>query len=701
MGRIFGHPDNGLYKSIDGGDTWNQLGGGLPSSSLMGRSSVSVAPSQPDRLYALVTQPASATGGGASTEGAYRSDDGGASWTRLSNLGSIQSSFGWYLAVVGIDPSDADRVVFGGVSMRRSTNAGASFATITPPHVDTHAAVFDAAGRLIVGDDGGVHRSTNFGTSWAALNDGLGTVQFYAGLSLDPNDPDVVLGGTQDNGTNLRQAAGLGWTQVFGGDGGWTEIDPSNSNRLFCEFQGTGNLYLSTNGGASFNFTGNGISGSDRNAFLPPFLIDRTNPSRMLYGTHRIWRSTNGGATWAPASSDLTLGAGAIRALAQAPSDPQVVYAVTNDGNVQVSTDGGVNFQLVLTDHPGWPRVTRELTIHPSDPSTAYLAGSAFGVTQIQRTTDGGQSWLPFDANLPDVPVNVIAIEAASAGSPERVFAGADSGLFVTSDDGQSWRPFGIGLPNAPVIDLRLDLPRRRLVASTQGRRSLADRAGWGPSTCARAANAGSRGSRSQRIQARSAVPRRFWTFGPSAKSRASDEASGKTPPTFRAPSRRSAELGKRGASGGLRTDAARHADSWGGVHRRSEVPNVDPGVDSRIGSVRADRRRAADDPQRAIPAVAAAGSRLVLGSARSRPARVGPEGNRPEPPRRARPRWKWTLAGTRSDSVQPGRACARRRERDDPAFERRDQSRSERLLPRSAFLRRPVDRAADLQRHV
>jgi photosystem II stability/assembly factor-like uncharacterized protein len=467
IGHIFGAPENGIYKTVDGGVSWVKLGGGLPTSSV-GRISLVIAPSQPGRVYTLIARAADAFGGGGSTLGAYRSDDDGGTWTSLP-VGSIQATYGWYLSVVSVDPTDANTVFMGGLDLFRSTNAGAGWVNVAPPHVDQHAAAWDAAGRLVVGNDGGVHRSSNLGNNWVALNDGLGIIQFYAGLSTYPTDSNFILGGTQDNGSNRRTTNTIFWTQVFGGDGGWTQIDPTSPNRLFVEYQGSGNLYFSSSSGDSFNYSGSGISGGDRNCFLPPYLIDPTNPARMLYATHRVYRSLSGGADWTPISGDLTGGyPAAIRSLAMAPSDPNLVYAATNDGRVSRSTDGGVNFTLIASNIPGWPRVTREIFVHPGNPLTIYLAVAAFGQPQVRRTTDGGQNWETLVGNLPDIPVNVVAVDVR--GKHPVIYAGADDGLYRSINEGLTWHRYGSGLPNAAVIDLRLEVPRRRLIAATQGR---------------------------------------------------------------------------------------------------------------------------------------------------------------------------------------------------------------------------------------
>ncbi len=188
----------------------------------------------------------------------------------------------------------------------------------------------------------------------------------------------------------------------------------------------------------------------------------------MLYGTQRVYLSTNGGTSWSPISGDITGGAGAIRALAMGTNNPQVVYAATNDGRVLVSTNGGANFTLRLSGNPGWPRVTREIFVDPTDANTAYLAVSSFGTNQIRRTHDLGLTWQTLDGDLPDVPVNVVVADPR-CGTPV-LYAGTDAGLYISRNDGVNWTRYGTGLPNACVVDIDLDANRNRLTVATQGR---------------------------------------------------------------------------------------------------------------------------------------------------------------------------------------------------------------------------------------
>jgi photosystem II stability/assembly factor-like uncharacterized protein len=434
---------------------------------------LAVAPSDPDRLYALVTRPSSraTTGGflpgGASVLGLWRSDDGGDAWQRF-NPQNFMGQQGSYNSTVIVDPSDPDTVFLGGVQMLRSTDGGMTFTDVTPVHVDHHEMTFDAAGRLLVANDGGVNRSSDLGLTWVPLNEGLGMVQFYPGLSLHPTDPDVVLAGTQDNGTNLRISDSLDWIAVFGGDGGYTAIDPNDPDVMFVEFQGTGNLFRSTDGGLTFNASATGIATEDRNCFLPPVVFDPADSSRLLYATQRIYESTDGGLTWQAISDDLTSGAPwAVHSLVIAPSSSNVVYALTNDGRALVSANGGAVWDLVLENVAGWPRVTRQIAVDPARPSQAFVADMGFGGRRLSATLDRGRTWREIGGRLPDVPVNTVAVHRRSA--RRWIFAGTDVGVFVSGDFGRSWEGLGT-LPKAPVMDLVVDAARGRLVASTLGR---------------------------------------------------------------------------------------------------------------------------------------------------------------------------------------------------------------------------------------
>lgn len=463
IGRIFGSADNGIYKSTDGGSSWVRLGGGLPTSGL-GRISVAVAPTQSNRVFCLIAQACTAGGDNGDTLGGYRSDDGGATWTSVP-VGSMQATYGWYLSTVAVSPLDPNIVVFGGYSARRSTNGGTTFATVNPPHVDLHAFDFDVNGHLYCGNDGGLQYSANLGGSWSYRTTGLGTIQFYAGISSAPNSIAPLFGGQQDNNSSFRNSAGV-WTAAIGGDGGWTAIDPTNPLRMYGEFQGSGSLYRSTNGGASFTGIGSGINPNDRNCFHTPFVLDPNNAARLFYATNKIYVSTNNGSSFTAVSGDVTAGTGAVRSIAVAKSNSNRVYITTSDGLVRTSSNGGVSFATILTGQPGWPRIMREIAIDPADDKHFWLAQSGFGSNRVMESKDAGATFAAVGLGLPDVPVNTVTVDVRSV--PATVYAGTDAGLYRTTDAGAHW--IRLNFPNVPIIDMILDTVNERLVVGTEGR---------------------------------------------------------------------------------------------------------------------------------------------------------------------------------------------------------------------------------------
>jgi MYXO-CTERM domain-containing protein len=466
---IAGHnanPANGVYKSTNGGDTWTKLSGGLPPSP--GRIGLAVAPSNAMRIYALIAQPDDATGSGSATLGIYTSSNGGTSWTATPGVANFMGDQGVYDNVAIVDPRNPDIAFFGGVNIRKTANGGMTITDVTATHVDNHAFAFTAGGDLLVGEDGGLNRSTGgTGMNWARMDQGLGINQLYAGVSTHPMDAEFVLGGFQDNGSNLRSAGGT-WRSVLGADGGPTAIIQSAPNIQFATIYDATSLYRSTNGGQSFPRSAGGIVAGDRTAFYHVTVPNPADPQVVFTVTHRVYKSTNQGASWTPLSADLTGGgANAIRALAIAQTG-QILWAATTDNRIMMSQDGGQNFTKMLDVPGGWQRVTRELAVAPWDDKVAYVAVQRFGTDQVRMTMDLGATWTAMDGNLPDIPAN--AVDAAVVQGQRMVFVGTDGGVFYTCNDGVKWVRLGQALPNTVVVDVRYDSAFKRIVASTMGR---------------------------------------------------------------------------------------------------------------------------------------------------------------------------------------------------------------------------------------
>ena len=468
--RRSGGPSSGIYRSIDGGDTWSELTSGLPSGSGVGRIGISVCESDPSVIYAIyVDDPGY-------FDGLFKSTDGGDTWTQTNDgaLSGLTSSFGWYFGQVRVDPSDPDRVFALGVPFYRSQNGGASWSEVgSSNHVAHHALEFDPtdATRIFEGNDGGIYFSTNSGNSWTKLYD-QPTNQFYA-IGIDYQHPERLYGGTQDNGT-LRTPTGAtdDWERIFGGDGFYTIVDPTDPNTIYCEYQ-WGNAYKSTDFGNYWYWALSGVDDYDRRNWSSPMVMDPSDPQTLYFGTYRLWRTTDGAAWWNAISTDLTNGDqgsyGTITTIAVSPSNPDVIYVGTDDSNVWVTENGGGSWSNVSSSLPNrW--VTRVAVDH-SDASVAYVTFSGLRwdeeIAHLYRTDDSGATWTDISGNLPDAPFNVVAVDPDL---PSVIYVGTDVGCYFTRDLGANWDVLGTGLPPAPIFDLKIHQPTRTLVAGTHGR---------------------------------------------------------------------------------------------------------------------------------------------------------------------------------------------------------------------------------------
>ena len=463
--RRYGGPGSALWRSTDGGGSWERLGGApLPSGADVGRIGVSVAASRPDVVYAVYTD---ATG---NTRGTFRSRDGGDSWTRVGVADNV--SYGWWFGQIRADPTDPETVYVPWLNLYRSTNGGAQFAFRSGNmHVDHHALWIDPSDprRLVAGNDGGVYRSSNAGQTWTKSPGGFPATQFYT-VEIDATDPRRLYGGTQDNGTNRTLTGATDdWARIFGGDGHYVLVDPSDNRYVYAEFQ-YGNLFRSTNGGSSFV---SARPSNERANWSAPLAFSSATPSTLYFGMQRVWRSTDRGVSWSPASPDLSDGPGSgnltygtVTTIDVSPADPQRIWAGTDDGNVWTTADGAAWTDVSAGLPERW--VTR-VTAHPTDPlvAVATLSGYRWGedAARVYRTDDAGATWQAIDAGLPEAPANDVLFDPAD---PDRLFLATDVGMFWSQDGGGSWNVLGSELPMVPVNDL--DLDRRTLVAATYGR---------------------------------------------------------------------------------------------------------------------------------------------------------------------------------------------------------------------------------------
>lgn len=464
----YGGPMTALYRTTNSGLTWSVVTGGFPSNDpTLGRISIDISRSNPQIIYALT---ANANG---NSRGLYKSTDGGNTWTLINSSVAQSSNFAWFNRICKVHPSDPNIVYCGGLNMERSTNGGINFSQAVSTHVDQHAVAFSYSNPsyVVIGNDGGVDYSSNGGTTWNFSNS-LPITQFYAG-EIDPSNPNVILGGTQDNGTVRTLSGSINdWNMINGGDGFYCLVDYSNSQRVYASSQ-YGALVRSTNGGNSFIAATSGLDLTYTN-WMTPFVMDKNNPLTLYCGTYKIHKTTNGMQSWTAISPDLTNGhiqlLGTITTVDVSRSNPNVIYCGTDDANVWVTTNGGNNWIKINQGLP-YRWITR-VTVHPDSANVCYVTLSGYKVdstgAHIFRTTNYGNNWTPINSNLPDAPINDVIIDPLDH---RILYIATDIAVMFTTNLGNTWQVLGSGFPaNVPCHDLTLHNPSRTLIVWTHGR---------------------------------------------------------------------------------------------------------------------------------------------------------------------------------------------------------------------------------------
>jgi photosystem II stability/assembly factor-like uncharacterized protein len=472
VGSFRGSLSNGVYMSTDGGNTWS-IAGNFPIDTREGRMTVAIAPSDSQTVYVSV----SASGLGGSSFGrlleVLKSTNGGSTWTVLPNTPDLGGS-GWYGLPLAVDPSDPNTVFAsgGGNPIVESNNGGVTWFSLVAgvdgngPHTDHHAFAFDASGHLLDGNDGGIWRLDNPTLSqvhWTDLNTNLQLTQ-YIGIAVNPANPTIAYGGSQDNGTS-EFTGSQAWTLIRLGDGGFVRVDPANPRTVYHEFFNI-DLERSDDGGITWVQKSFGIDHTDPSNTYIPYVMDPENSQRLVLGTNRVYETTNRGDLWRPISQPGQGGwntSANIDALAIAASDPNTIYASAG-GHLFVTFDDGASWQQ--RDVDGFSDHFQDIQIDPTDNQTAYAMRDRFGGGHVFKTTDGGQSWVDISGNLPDLPAYTLAMDPTS----KALYVGTDDGVYTSTNLGGFWSRFGVGLPHAQVRELELLPGFALLTAGTHGR---------------------------------------------------------------------------------------------------------------------------------------------------------------------------------------------------------------------------------------
>ena len=569
-----GGPGSGLWKSTDAGKSWKRLeGGGLPTG-LLGRIGLAVSRSKPNVVYAQIEVGASAgtggnvtadgkplePGGGGAAQGrggagqpppppdpkksgVWRSDDKGKTWRVVSN----NNDRPMYYSQIRVDPSNPDIVYTMGAPFHKSTDGGKTFKVVAGiAHSDHHAMWIDPNNpkHLVLGNDGGLDVSWDQGETWDFINT-LPVGQFYA-ISADMRKPYYVYGGLQDNGTwggpsATRSTNGImnsDWFRVGGGDGFYTQADPTDFNVIYVESQDGNVQRLDLRTGRPVNVRpraaaagrGGAAAGGEsqpgesaavqmgfgqprtsniqppppageqyRFFWNTPILLSPHNPRLVYIGANRLFRSLDRGDTYTM-TQDLTKnisrferpimgvagdapmaskhdGAGAyssIVTVSESPVVPGVIWVGTNDGNVQLSRDGGTTWKNVGAAIPGAPKEAHVTRVEAShfDAGTCYLSLDNHREDDLKPylyvTRDFGQTWQAIAANLPAWGnVNVVREDPKNR---NLLFVGTEFGLFVSLNGGTEWKRFMNGMPVVRIDDILIHPRDNDLIVATHGR---------------------------------------------------------------------------------------------------------------------------------------------------------------------------------------------------------------------------------------
>ncbi len=499
-----GGPESGIYQSTDAGETWQNISGnlGLPKG-LKGKIAVAASPAKSGRIWALIDH---------KTEGGlYRSDDYGVIWEKVSDNQNLLSR-AWYYTHLTADPVDSETVYVNNLSFYRSTDGGRTFAEINTPHGDNHDLWIDPKNnqRLIQGNDGGANVSYNGAFSLSSIYN-QPTAQFYH-LATDTKEPYTVYGTQQDN-SSIAVPSGVNHaaitnadTYIAGtGESGYITVRPDNPDIVYV-----GAIGSSPGGGNSLQrydrridqirlittwpegMRGQG-AGEHKYRFnwTYPIVISPHDPNTLYIGGNIVFKSTDEGQSWQPISPDLSrndpetlkptggpvnldaIGAetyATVYALVESTQERGMLWAGTDDGRVHISGDeGGSWHEITPSNLPEWTMISG-IELSPFDAGTAYLAGTRYKLDDFQPylfvTRDYGQSWTRINDGIPaDDFTRVIRCDPTT---PGLLYAGTETGVYVSLNDGQSWQRFQINLPVTPIHELLVK--GSDLIAGTHGR---------------------------------------------------------------------------------------------------------------------------------------------------------------------------------------------------------------------------------------
>ena len=489
-----GGPGSGLYRSEDNGVTWKHLeGNGLPEG-ILGKIGIAVSGADSNRIYAIIE---------AKEGGLYRSDDAGQHWARVNDDGRFRQR-AWYFSKVYADPKSPDTVYLVNTGLFRSVDGGKTLNLLPARHGDHHGLWIDPQNpnRIANANDGGVNISTDGGKTWTTQNN-QPTAQFYH-VAVDNAFPYHIYGAQQDNsnvGIASRTDSGVigreNWFVAGGGECGFVVPDPRDWHVIYSNNEGYITRYDKNKEEVQdvsvWPLDNSGHGAADlvhRFQWVTPLTLSPHNPDVLYTAAECVFKSTDHGQSWTQISGDLTRNDKSkqqpsggpltnditsveyydtVFALAESPVKKGTIWAGTDDGLVQVTTDDGQHWSNVTPKMPEWSTVDL-IEPSPHDGNTAYVAVDRHKLDDFKpyifKTTDLGKTWTPVVRGIPDgAYVHAVREDPKKRGL---IYAGTELGVFVSFDDGAHWQPSQLNLPVSPIHDLVVK--DDDLVAATHGR---------------------------------------------------------------------------------------------------------------------------------------------------------------------------------------------------------------------------------------
>lgn len=418
----------------------------------------------------------------------YRSDDIGKSWKKVNSypLKGVFYSYGYYFGQVRVAPSNPEQLYIFGVPLLRSDDGGKTFKSIAPGqkvHADHHAMWINPsdANHILNGNDGGIYVSYDAGGTFLHHNN-TSVAQFYA-VTVDMETPYNVYGGMQDNGvfkgsSRHQPNEGEFWERIWGGDGMFVQVNPTQSDLIYTGYQ-FGNYSRLEKGKAPKRITPEHDLGEAplRFNWRTPVLMSHFNPDILYFSAQKVYRSLDRGDTWQAISPDLTknLPSGnvpysSIASFSESPLDVQVLYVGTDDGNVQVSKNGGATWQNITPSQVAG-RWISSIVASPHQSGTVFLTFNGYRFDEIKsfvyKSEDYGQTWQSINSNLPLESINIILQDPVQE---KLLYLGTDEGTYISLDAGKTWNVLSGDFPNVATYDAIVHPRDNELVLGTHGR---------------------------------------------------------------------------------------------------------------------------------------------------------------------------------------------------------------------------------------